>query len=302
MFTFSSDFGQARAVGGPGLGLQQPAARAPKKTALHRPKMRRRRKMETYSAYVYKVLKQVHPELGISKKAMVIMCDFTNDMFIRLAEEANTLAELNKKVTVSAREIQSAVRLCIPGELAKHAVSEGTKAVTKWHSGNDDHGSNATMSSSDVQAAIRLSLPAELAKLAVSEGTKTAPNYNGTGRKGRGSRPVSKSARAGLQFPVGRIHRYLKQRLRCRIGSGAPVYLAAVLEYLVAEVLELAGNASRDLMVKRITPRHLLLAFRGDVELDTLIHDTAIADGGVIPHIHKALLNKPACSPFQPCV
>ena len=114
----------------------------------------------------------------------------------------------------------------------------------------------------------------------------------GKGGRGAGKKSTSKSAKAGLQFPVARIGRFLKKgKFATRVGAGAPVYLAAILEYLTAEVLELAGNASKDLKVKRITPRHLQLAIRGDEELDTLIKAT-IAGGGVIPHIHKSLLKK----------
>uniref|UniRef100_A0A3P9IFG4 Histone H2B n=1 Tax=Oryzias latipes TaxID=8090 RepID=A0A3P9IFG4_ORYLA len=89
---------------------------------------------ESYAIYVYKVLKQVHPDTGISSKAMSIMNSFVNDIFERIASEASRLAHYNKRSTITSREIQTAVRLLLPGELAKHAVSEGTKAVTKYTS------------------------------------------------------------------------------------------------------------------------------------------------------------------------
>jgi len=97
-------------------------------------KKRKRKRKETYSTYIYKVLKQVHPDTGISSKAMSIMNSFVNDIFERIAAEASRLAHYNKRSTITSREIQTAVRLLLPGELAKHAVSEGTKAVTKYTS------------------------------------------------------------------------------------------------------------------------------------------------------------------------
>jgi len=104
---------------------------------------------------------------------------------------------------------------------------------------------------------------------------------------------ISHSQRAGLQFPCGRVKRLLKKDSSggMRVGAKAAVYVTAVLEYLTAEVLELAGNAAKDLKVKRIQPRHLQLAIRGDEELDTLIRAT-VAGGGVLPHINRALLLK----------
>ncbi|CAM9191902.1 unnamed protein product [Heterosigma akashiwo] len=116
----------------------------------------------------------------------------------------------------------------------------------------------------------------------------------GKGKAGRGGKKaVSKSSKAGLQFPVGRIGRYLKQgRYSTRVGAGAPVYLAAVLEYLCAEILELAGNAARDNKKTRIVPRHLQLAVRNDEELNKLLGGVTIAQGGVLPNIHTVLLPK----------
>jgi len=121
----------------------------------------------------------------------------------------------------------------------------------------------------------------------------------GAGKGGRGKgkagggKVQSKSSRAGLQFPVGRVSRFLRKgRYASRVGSGAPVYLAAVLEYLAAEILELAGNAARDNKRTRIIPRHIQLAVRNDEELNKLLGGVTIASGGVLPNIHAVLLPK----------
>ncbi|CAL5209052.1 unnamed protein product [Lathyrus oleraceus] len=116
-----------------------PAAKAEKKipkdaSSTDKKKKRSKKSVETYKIYIFKVLKQVHPDIGISSKTMGIMNSFINDIFEKLAQESSSLARYSKKHTISSREIQAAVRLVLPGELAKHAVSEGTKAVTKFTS------------------------------------------------------------------------------------------------------------------------------------------------------------------------
>jgi histone H2A len=124
-----------------------------------------------------------------------------------------------------------------------------------------------------------------------------APNQLTMSGRGKGGKvkgkSKSRSSRAGLQFPVGRIHRLLRKgNYAERVGAGAPVYLAAVLEYLAAEVLELAGNAARDNKKTRIIPRHLQLAIRNDEELNKLLSGVTIAQGGVLPNIQAVLLPK----------
>ncbi|XP_056409776.1 histone H2A type 1-like [Hyla sarda] len=118
---------------------------------------------------------------------------------------------------------------------------------------------------------------------------------SGRGKQGGKVRAKAKtrSSRAGLQFPVGRVHRLLRKgNYAERVGAGAPVYLAAVLEYLTAEILELAGNAARDNKKTRIIPRHLQLAVRNDEELNKLLGGVTIAQGGVLPNIQAVLLPK----------
>ncbi|XP_036624284.1 uncharacterized protein LOC118857927 [Trichosurus vulpecula] len=120
-------------------------------------------------------------------------------------------------------------------------------------------------------------------------------NMSGRGKQGGKARAKAKtrSSRAGLQFPVGRVHRLLRKgNYSERVGAGAPVYLAAVLEYLTAEILELAGNAARDNKKTRIIPRHLQLAIRNDEELNKLLGKVTIAQGGVLPNIQAVLLPK----------
>ena len=115
---------------------KKPAGKAPVKATKKTDHKRKKTRHESYASYIFKVLKQVHGVngIGISNKAMAIMNSFVNDIFERIANEASKLASYNKKTTLSSREIQTAVRLLLPGELAKHAVSEGTKAVTKYTS------------------------------------------------------------------------------------------------------------------------------------------------------------------------
>ncbi|TEA21844.1 hypothetical protein DBR06_SOUSAS20010027, partial [Sousa chinensis] len=335
----------AKSALAPKKGSKKAVTKAQKKDG----KKRKRSRKESYSVYVYKVLKQVHPDTGISSKAMGIMNSFVNDIFERIAGEASRLAHYNKRSTITSREIQTAVRLLLPGELAKHAVSEGTKAVTKYTSSNGwllkeplrlttkstfllgslgagvlgdslgalGHGVLGQLPRQQ-QAHGRLDLPGRdgralvvmcqarrLARDAledvIDEGVHDAhglgrdASMSGRGKQGGKARAKAKtrSSRAGLQFPVGRVHRLLRKgNYAERVGAGAPVYLAAVLEYLTAEILELAGNAARDNKKTRIIPRHLQLAIRNDEELNKLLGKVTIAQGGVLPNIQAVLLPK----------
>lgn len=202
-----------------------------------------------FNLYIYKVLKQVHPDAGMSGDGLSSMNNFLRIMIRRIMDNVNSLMlHSGGRKTISSREVQAGVRLTLPGELAKHAVSEGTKAVTKYNSGD--------------------------------------------GRtRGHGG-PTTRGAKAGILFPVARVENLMRElSLVERVGAGAPVYFAAVLEYLTAEILELAGNCARDNKKTRITPRHLKLSILNDEELTELFKGVVMS-GGVAPHINVALLPK----------
>eukprot|EP01036_Dinobryon_divergens_P023965 gene23965-32367_t len=137
--------------------------------------------------------------------------------------------------------------------------------------------------------------PKPKAEKAAAAAPVEAPAKGGKSGRGKteGKKAQSKSSKAGLQFPVGRISRFLKKgKYASRIGAGAPVYLAAILEYLTAEILELAGNAAKDNKKTRIVPRHIQLAVRNDEELNKLFGGVTIAQGGVLPNILPVLIPK----------
>jgi histone H2A len=204
-------------------------------------------KTQTYARYIHKVGKQINgSDFSVSKKTMNIMDQFAKDMLGRIAKEAGRLTQYNKKKTISSRELQIAVQLVIGGELAKHAVSEGQKAV-------------ATFSSN--------------------------PRVKGETK--------SRSSRAGLHFPVGRIHRTLKyMRVAERVGQSAPVFLAAVIEYLTAELIEATAKVTKDKKRTRMSTRHLMIGVNNDEEFAKLLRNTQISGAGVMPGIEKSLLPK----------
>jgi histone H2A len=165
--------------------------------------------------------------------------------------------------------------------------------VRAWpHNNNNDNNNNNETKNSRRRDSLNPSTFPSLHQLFITH--STLPIMSGKGKGGRGEKKsTTSSAKAGLQFPVGRIGRYLRQgKYATRMGAGAPVYLAAVLEYLCAEILELAGNAARDNKKARIVPRHLTLAIKNDEELNKLLGNATIAAGGVLPNIHAVLLPK----------
>jgi histone H2A len=199
-----------------------------------------------FETYISKILKQVHPETNITANAKSQLNSLLNVIGNAIAQKAVDLSYIADKKTLSVREIQTAVRIILPGELVKHAVSEGTKAVTKY------------------------------------DGAKR--------RKVKGTL----ASKAGIVVPPVRARKIIERYTRLKIGELSSIYLAAVLEYLAAEVLELAGNAARDNRKKTVSSRHIMLAIRNDEELNKLVNEASweVLGGGVLPNIHAKLLPK----------
>lgn len=219
----------------------------PKKTIKMSKKHRKVSKVDdidnvNFYTYIHRVLNQVHPDTGMSGNSMDSINNMMRFVLLRIVR---TALRYNNKETVDSSAIQIATRLELPGELTKHAVSEGSKAVMI---------------------------------------SKENPVVKGAKRETR-------SKRAKLQFSVSRVENVMRSMGAKRISSGAAIYLAAVLEYLCAEILELAGNAARDSKKKRISERSILLTIKNDDELECLFRNAVIA-GGVIPSIHSVILPK----------
>ena len=217
-----------------------------------------------FTRYSHRVLKVVHPDTGITAKSASQINALIFYIGKDIAARASKLILQSGKATVTARAIQNAIRSLIPGQLGNHADSEGLKAVTKYNTSIEEKA-----------------------------------------EKSEGGTKITKSSRAGLQFPPDRVKRFFKGgtqeqkflgRTSLKTSDPAMVYFAAVLEYLVAEIMELSGNVAKGHKLQRITSRHIFLAVAPDEELSKLLETTGIRMGssGVLPNIHPVLLEKKA--------
>lgn len=205
-------------------------------------KVSRKQKTGQFNTYIGRLLKKVSgSKTSLSRDALRPLVAIVNETLSNIAQLSSDVLLKAQKKTLGPRDVQVAVRLLFPGELAKHAVNEGQKAIVQYKK-------------SDV-------------------GKKTE--------------------RAGLEFSVPRVETFLRSVMpKTRISEDAPVYAAAVIQYLLEEILELSVNAARDNKRMRIIPRHLVLVIKNDEELNKLFSHIDIAQGGVIPNIHSPLLPK----------
>ncbi|XP_076139257.1 histone H2A type 1-A-like [Alosa pseudoharengus] len=220
---------------------------------------------------VHRLLRKGNYAQRVGAGAPVYLAAVLEYLTAEILELAGNAARDNKKTRIIPRHLQLAVR--------------NDEELNKLLGG-------VTIAQGGVLPNIQAVL---LPKKTEKSNNKAVTTMSGRGKTGGKARAKAKtrSSRAGLQFPVGRVHRLLRKgNYAQRVGAGAPVYLAAVLEYLTAEILELAGNAARDNKKTRIIPRHLQLAVRNDEELNKLLGGVTIAQGGVLPNIQAVLLPK----------
>lgn len=181
-----------------------------------------------FNSYINRVLKQVHPDTGITGEALVQIHMIIKHLLNSIIDNTNALLLLNKKQTLTSREIESAVRLTLQKELARHAISEGRKAIIKYNEAE----------------------------------------------KGEKGKPIPKSVQAGLIFSVPRVKSVIQERsLVKRFGDQSSVFAAAVVEYMVAEILELSGNFAKESKKQRITPFHIATCIKNDSELQRTFRD-----------------------------
>uniref|UniRef100_UPI003AAE49C7 uncharacterized protein n=1 Tax=Centroberyx gerrardi TaxID=166262 RepID=UPI003AAE49C7 len=230
---------------------------------------------------VHRLLRKGNYAQRVGAGAPVYLAAVLEYLTAEILELAGNAARDNKKTRIIPRHLQLAVR-------NDEELNKLLGGVTIAQGGVLPN----------IQAVL---LPKKTEKPAKNKVKKTTI-MSGRGKTGGKARAKAKtrSSRAGLQFPVGRVHRLLRKgNYAQRVGAGAPVYLAAVLEYLTAEILELAGNAARDNKKTRIIPRHLQLAVRNDEELNKLLGGVTIAQGGVLPNIQAVLLPKKTEKPAK---
>ncbi|XP_049300583.1 uncharacterized protein LOC125774427 [Anopheles funestus] len=222
-----------------------------------------------FQRLVREIAQDFKTDLRFQSSAVMALQEASEAYLVGLFEDTNLCAIHAKRVTIMPKDIQLARRIRgeRPPPILIKKIFRKPSAFTKKK--REDRSERTLLRTQAI-------------------------NMSGRGKGGKvKGKAKSRSNRAGLQFPVGRIHRLLRKgNYAERVGAGAPVYLAAVMEYLAAEVLELAGNAARDNKKTRIIPRHLQLAIRNDEELNKLLSGVTIAQGGVLPNIQAVLLPK----------
>ncbi len=201
-----------------------------------------------FDTFTYRVLKEVHPSAGMTGESLAATNHIVKYLIKELVTKWNRLMLTTDLKTIKDREIQAAVPFVLKGELAKHAIAQGVKAVAKY------------------------------------EATPVEPAV-----KGAKKHPVSRGSRAGLLFPVTRIGKIMSETsTHSRKSDTAAVFLTAVVEYVVAEILELAGNMARDNNRTRIIPRYLSLPIQADPELRESFKNLIMSGGVARRHVEEA--------------